>query len=74
MAQSVDSPSCKVHFAQDLAIVLFSVSGTERGVIAKQVFSLEESLTSLNSLESLEMVGLSWGDLHSLKPLENGYF
>ena len=36
------------------------ISETEKGVIAKGVFSLEESLKSLNSLESLEMVGFSF--------------
>ena len=35
-------------------------SGPDKGVITKGVFSLEESLESLRSLDSLEMVGFSF--------------
>ena len=41
------------------AVSLFS--GAEKGVITKGVFSLEKSLESLNSLESLEMVRIAFG-------------
>ena len=52
-------------------------SGPEKGVITKGVFSLEESLESLNSLESLEdgrpvlYSPQSGGSLKSLASLEN---
>ena len=64
-------------------------SGPEKGVIAKGVFSLEESLESLNSLDSLESLENgrillffpqsggsleSLESLNSLKSLENGLF
>ena len=61
-------------------------SGPEKGVITKGVFSLEESLESLNSLESLEDGRLvlcfpqsggslkSLESLNSLESLENGLF
>ena len=61
-------------------------SGPEKGVITKGVFSLEESLESLNSLESLENGRIllyfpGFGDslkslesLNSLESLENGLF
>ena len=59
------------------------VSGTEKGVITKGVFSLEESLESLKSLNSLESLEngrillyfpQSGGPLKSLESLENGLF
>ena len=55
----------------------------EKGVITKGVFSLEKSLESLNSLESLgndpillcfPQSGDSLESRHSLKSLENGHF
>ena len=55
-------------------------SGPEKGVITKGVFSLEEPLEALNSLESLENGRLllylpqSGGSLNSLEPLKNGLF
>ena len=61
-------------------------SGPEKGVITKGVFSLEESLESLNSLESLENGRIllyfqesgdslkSLESLNSLESLENGLF
>ena len=61
-------------------------SGPETGVITKGVFSLEESLDSLKSLESLKdgrillyfpQSGSSLGSLeslNSLESLENGLF
>ena len=59
------------------------VSGPEKGVITKGVFALEESLESLNSLDSLETgrillcfphSGGSLESLNSLESLENGLF
>ena len=58
-------------------------SGPEKGVITQGVFSLEKSLESLNSLESLENgrillcfpeSGGSLESLNSLESLENGLF
>ena len=58
-------------------------SGPEKGVITKGVFSFEESLKSLDSLESLEngrvllcfpQSGCSLESLNSLESLENGLF
>ena len=65
------------------------VSGTEKGVITKGVFSLEESLESLKSLDFLESLEngrillcfpqcggslKSLESLNSLESLENGLF
>ena len=44
-----DSPA-----GRDGGKIYFRKLGPEKGVITKAVFSLEESLKSLNSLESLE--------------------
>ena len=52
---------CRLHNQQD-------ISGPEKGVATKGVFSLEESLESLNSLVSLEN-GLLWKDPFSKRPL-----
>ena len=55
-------------------------SGPEKGVITKGVFSLEESLESLDSLKSLENGRIllcfpqSGGSLESLNSLESGLF
>ena len=55
-------------------------SGQEKGVIAKGVFSPEESLESLKSLEhgrillSFPLSGSSLESLNSLESLENGLY
>ena len=64
-------------------------SGPEKGVITKGVFSLEESLESLQFLNSLESLENGWillsflqsggsleplSSLNSLESLENGLF
>ena len=69
--------------ASDTEAELKHTLGTGKGVIAKGVFSLEESLESQNSLESLEngrillcfpQSGGSLESLESLNSLENGLF
>ena len=64
-------------------VAVYPVSGPEKGVITKGVFSLQESLESLNSLESLEngrillcfpQSGGFLESLNSLDSLENGLF
>ena len=65
---------------------MIRVSGSEKGVITKGVFSLEESLESLTSLDSLKSLengrilrylpqsGRSLESLNSLEFLQNGLF
>ena len=70
-------------WAPDLGISIPDCSGPEKGVITKGVISLEESLESLKSRNSLESLENGWlllyfpesgGSLKSLESLENELF